>query len=205
MLARMTTRNRRPLTLAVGLVVLIQPFAVVTADAAVNAQRTLRVTGIDRTGQPQDVEATVVNVATKQAYKILPGSSKRVAAGTYAISTRIGPPVNASSYEMTVAARTVKVSQDLTVTFDARQGQPVAVGIQDDTNPTTKRVTLQPVLAGYAAEPVVAPSDAAYVVPDASKHVRLFGQAVLSYPNDSGVVRYDLVRDSGADCPATSR
>ncbi len=203
----MTTSISRPVRtiLTVGLVISLQPAAVLAAGAsgaATSDRKVLRVTALDRAGQPKLVDAVAVNVATKREYYIPAGGSVRVDKGTYAVGTVIGPAADSVTYDQTVAARSVTVQSDSTVTFDARQGRRIPVGISDDATPMDRGLILQTVLAGDGMMPTSVSPDAAYLIPDPSQHVGISAHAVLSYPTNAGAVRYDLTRESRAGLPA---
>jgi hypothetical protein len=187
-------------TALVGLTVISLGGAVLSATSAAAVTHTVRLSVIGRDGTPRSAGATLVDLAGKHGKRLTTGRSAAVADGRYAVGAFVH-----EAGAVTLIARTVRVTKDLTITLDARAGVPASFGV-DDPAAVLSALEVVPFVGKRAAgheRPVVTdpdrtidPTDALYVVPaPQDTAIRLGVHAVLSNPHATPTpTRYDLVR-----------
>jgi hypothetical protein len=189
----MGTRGRHHTALA-GLTAMSLATVVLSAPSAAAATHAVRVSVIGRDGVTHAGRATLVDLAGKHARTLKTGKATSVGTGRYAIGAFLH-----EAGAVTLIARTVRVTKDLTVTLDARAGVPASFGV-DDPAAGLSALEVVPFVAGHPVvtdpDRTIDPHDTMYVVPAPSDTaIRLGVHAVLSNPTASPTpVRYDLVR-----------
>ncbi|HEY3605398.1 MAG TPA: hypothetical protein VGL04_12065 [Sporichthyaceae bacterium] len=185
--------RRRKHTALVGLTALSLAGAVLSAASAAAATRTVRVSVIGRDGTAQAAQVSLVDLAGKHRKRLTAGRSTAVANGRYAIGAFVH-----EAGSVTLIARTITVSKDLTVTLDARPGVRMTFGV-DDPAAALSALEVVPFVGHHPVvtdpDRTIDPDDAMYVVPAAQDTaIRLGVHAVLSNPTATPTpTRYDLV------------
>ncbi|GAA2609146.1 hypothetical protein SMC26_31480 [Actinomadura fulvescens] len=156
---------------------------------------TIGVRAIDRTGKAVKANGYLINVKDGREHPVGAGRTRKVPAGTYAVTTEIS-----TGETVTWATRVVSVSRSQYVSFDARQGRQVRFGVDDPTAEVTSLNVLPLVRGRWAMQPTdgSTPPKGTYVIPMKSKYVTFAAHAVLekkgTAPEQASPYRYDLVR-----------
>jgi hypothetical protein len=166
-------------------------------QAASAGSATVKVSALSRSGQPMAIDATLVNLATGKVYQVN-SSGLSVPTGKYAVGAYINEfPV------FTVGVRTISVSKNVSVLFDAGKATKVGADVDDGSvSPTALAVVPFAELAGGKEKQllndngVTLPPQSTYVIPaPGSSAIRMAVHAALTPDKDApGAVRYDLVK-----------
>lgn len=176
-----------------------------TAGGAGAATHTVSVRALDRSGDPVEVAATMLNLGNGRRVNLAPGATKAVADGTWLVSARVD-----DGGTSTIGTRAVSVSKDTTVTFDARAGRRISFGV-DEPGAATAALMVMPrvtfpddyVESAFADRLNLLPVDATYAIPMSHPRVRLSMHAVLTKKGATpSPYRFDIVKQL-AGIPST--
>jgi len=172
------------------------------ASTATRYTLTFRV--IDRTGhavKPLDLQ--VMRTSSGTNVDVGQGTSTRVTAGRYNIAVWI--PTGTGPQSFTLADQIVRVTRSRTITFDARRGKRVRIGL-DATNAVDEVIELAPIVNGFWAFNPTFVFDSgdgttaapAYVVPMTSSLVTLYEYSIWEKRGNSATrpspFRYDIIK-----------
>jgi hypothetical protein len=176
---------------------------ITSATAATRYELTFRV--IDRTGhavKPLDLQ--VMRISTGTNVDVGQGTSTRVTAGRYNIAVWI--PTGTGPQSFTLADQVVRVTRGRTITFDARRGKRVRIGL-DATNAVDEVIELAPIVNGFWAFNPTFVFDSvdggtmaapAFVVPMTSPLVTLYEYSVWEKRGNTAArpspFRYDIIK-----------
>jgi hypothetical protein len=139
--------------------------AVLSAASAGAATHTVRVSVIGRDGTAHTAQVSLVDLTGRHRKALRAGRSTAVADGQYAIGAFVHEPG-----AVTLIARTITVSKNLTVTLDARPGARMTFGV-DDPAATLSALEVVPFVGNHPvvtdSDRSIDPHDAMYVVPAA--------------------------------------